>query len=93
MDHLFKHSNADCLEKMKTERYAVYRVSVCDMDAYTLLRYSPEGMSCLWVRFLHSKDLLYSNTKASKVWVRPPRDLLLKRVYWAASKLENASPH
>jgi hypothetical protein len=24
----------------------------------------------------------------TKVWTRPPRELLLKRIYWQASKLE-----
>ena len=91
MNHLFKHAGASCLEKVETERYRLYRVSVCDMDAHTLLRYSPEGMGCLWIRFLYSQALLYANAKTTDLWIRPPRDLLLKRVYWAASKLEKAS--
>lgn len=92
MDHLFKHSSATCLERLSTTTHRLYRVSVCDEDASMLLRYSPEGTGCLWVRFLHAKTLLYSNSKATELWIRPPRDPLLKKVYWAASKLEKATP-
>ena len=92
MGHLFKHSSATCLEKLTTETHRLYRVSVCDEDAYMLLRYSPERMGCLWVRFLYAQALLYTNSKATELWIRPPRDPLLKKVYWAASKLEKATP-
>lgn len=90
LEHLFRHCSAELKEKAflyETFSY-VYTVLVCDEDAVRLLRDAPLQVTCLEIQLRSSGSLFYSNPKLTGKWVRPPRDLELKRVYWSASKLE-----
>ncbi len=88
IQHLASHSCADLQEISKEGATLQFRITACDEDVITILRDVPVPMTCIEVRNPHTKDLLYSNRKLTKIWVRPPRELLLKRIYWQASKLE-----
>ncbi len=88
LEHLASHACADLQEISKQETTLQFRITACDEDVITILRDVPAPMTCIEVRNTHTKELLYSNRKVTKVWTRPPRELLLKRIYWQASKLE-----
>lgn len=86
--HLRRHYNVDETSSFSTDSTRYVRVSVCDDDAIGFLRDLPEPTYCVWIRFLRSNALFYANSKATGNWVVPPKELLLKRVYWLASSLE-----
>jgi len=94
MEHFARHACADLQEISRQGDTLQFRIAACDEDVITILRDVPEPMTCIEIRTTHTKELVYSNAKRTKVWVRPPRDVSLKRIYWHASKLEqrNQSP-
>lgn len=91
LEHLFRHCSAELKEKaylFDSSEY-LYTVLVCDEDAVRLLRDVPIQVTCVEVTLRKSGTLLYSNPKLTTQWIRPPPyDLLFKRVYWSAAKLE-----
>jgi hypothetical protein len=95
LDHLFRHCSAELKEKVylfDSSEY-LYTVLVCDEDAVRLLRDAPSHVTCVEILLRTSGSVLYSNAKLTTRWVRPPpHDLLFKRVYWSASKLEPKEP-
>ena len=96
LEHLFHHRSASLLEikYIPHKKQSIYTVLVCDEDAVALLRDMPPKILCLSIRLQKTNTLLYSNYKLTREWSRPPRDPLMKDVYWMASKLEprNQSP-
>ncbi len=88
LEHLRKSYNAD-IQKNKEN---IYTILVCNEDAVGFLQDLPNPVVCIRVNLLHEKILLYSNYSLTKQKSIPPRELLLKRVYWAASQLERHLP-
>jgi hypothetical protein len=87
-EHLCKQYNAGPLQGYEEDGIEYLSVAVCDSEAVDLLRDIPDPMTCVSVK-LHRHDLyLYKNYKVLQEECVPPRDLLLKKVYWMASKLE-----
>jgi hypothetical protein len=84
MEHLRKCYNADIIK----EKDGLYKILACNEDAVGFLQDLPRPIVCIRVSLLHQKILLYSNYSLTKERCIPPRDLLLKQVYWAASQLE-----
>ena len=90
--HLRRHYNADeknCFVVGGT-RYLL--LTVCNEDAIDFLRDVPEPVYCLWIRIRNQPNYMYANYKATGKWIVPPKELLLKRVYWTASSLEKWQP-
>lgn len=88
IDHLCKHATAASRGSFVEGTTQIVIISACDLDAVSLLRDMPSGVYCLLVRRLFQNDVVYSNWKATQKTISPPRDSMLKQVYWAASKLE-----
>ena len=88
LEHLFKQYSAELKDKAVESEMVLYKVLVCDEDAVRLLRDVPVQILCVEVRIRKTGSLLYSNAKLTRSWIRPPQQLLLRRVYWSASKLE-----
>lgn len=88
LKHLFFHRSASIVETDYSPQFILYTVLVCDGDAIALLRDMPQKILCLRVSLHATSELLYSNVKKTRVFCPPPRDPLLKDVYWMASKLE-----
>jgi hypothetical protein len=86
--HLCKGLNADLTYWYETNDVIYIRVAVCDTEAVTLLRDIPSPVYCVSVSLSQKNQPLYKFYKVLQEEVRPPRDLLLKRVYWTASQLE-----
>jgi hypothetical protein len=86
--HLCKHYNASPLQGYEEDGIEYLSVAVCDFEAVDLLRDIPEPITCLSVKLHRHNVYLYKNYKLVKEECIPPRDLLLKKVYWMASKLE-----
>ncbi len=90
--HLQKHYNVDAKNTFETQTTRYLRLSVCDEDAVGFLRDLPRPTYCLWIRSLYQETFVYGNYKATGKWVAPPKNSLLKRVYWTASSLEKWQP-
>jgi hypothetical protein len=88
VNQLCKYYSADFRIAACEEGNRLIKVRVCDMDAVGLLHDMPSGVYCVYVEVLHDRIPLYSNYKATHTWLKPPRELILKKVYWAATKLE-----
>lgn len=85
---LRKSYNADICKQKTAEEQTVFKILVCNEDAVGFLRDLPSPVFCLRVSLLHEKILLYSNYKQTHEKTIPPREFLLKQVYWSASQLE-----
>ena len=88
INHICKHYSAEFRVATCEEGIRYIKVRACDMDAVGLLRDMPSGVYCVYVEVLYSHTPLYSNYKVTNNWLKPPRELMWKKVYWAASKLE-----
>lgn len=85
---LRKSYNADICKQKTAENQTVFQILVCNEDAVGFLQDLPSPVVCLRVSLVHEKTLLYSNYKKTHTKTIPPRELLLKQVYWSASQLE-----
>lgn len=88
LEHIRKLYNADAYDQGIEDNVCSVRLTACDMDAAGILRDIPPEMYCVWVKILRTDIFLYSFYKVTQKKVIPPRDPLLKQVYWAASQLE-----
>lgn len=88
LQHMSKHYNAGPLQGYEKDGIEYIRFAVCDYEAVDLLRDIPDPMTCVSVKLQRNDVYLYKNYKVVKEECPPPRDSLLKKVYWMASKLE-----
>jgi hypothetical protein len=88
IQHLQKHYCADPVAIKHNESFQHFTFAICDEDAVGFLRDLPFPTFCVKVAILRTNVLLYSNYKYTGVYVYPPRNQLLKRVYWQASSLQ-----
>jgi hypothetical protein len=88
IDHLRKHYNGDPLQSFVKQNYRHLRFAFCDEDAVGFLRDVPHATICVQIKFIRTDILLYSNYKYTGTSSVPPKQLLLKKVYWMASSLE-----
>ena len=86
--HLCKHYNTDLVSTITDDRIQLSRVIACDEDAVSILHDVPSPMYCVSVKIHRSEMYLYQNAKVTHTKTIPPRDALLKDVYWMASSLE-----
>jgi hypothetical protein len=86
--HLCKHYDADLVSTITEDRIQLSRVIACDEDAVSILHDVPSPMYCVSIKVYRSDSILYQNAKVTHQKSIPPRDTLLKRVYWTASSLE-----
>lgn len=88
LEHICRSYNADMSNLvLEGTRYSV-SVAACDQDAVGILRDIPAGMYCISINILRTDILVYSHYKVTQTKVVPPRNFLLKQVYWTASQLE-----
>ena len=88
LEHLRKQYNADPLGAWIDGGIQFFEFAVCDEDAVGLLRDVPPSIYCVSVKILRTDIFLYSYYLVTGMAVKPPRNLLLKKVYWSASQLE-----
>lgn len=95
LEHLRRHYNADFLGGWIDGGIQFFELALCDRDAIGFLRDVPSSVYCVSVKILRTDTFLYSFYKATGMEVKPPRNPLLKEVYWAASQLERRrqDPH
>ncbi len=86
--HMCKHYNVEILNTYTEDRVQYRRVIACDEDAVAILYDIPSPMVCVSVKIYRSDTVLYQNSKVTHKKSIPPRETLLKRVYWMASSLE-----
>jgi hypothetical protein len=92
IEHLRKHYGADSLGEAYQGNLKLTRFAVCDEDAIAFLRDVPHPTFCVSIFLLRTTTPLYTNYKATGHYIKPPQHLLLKKVYWTASKLEKWQP-
>lgn len=88
LEHIRRVHNADFCGGYVEDNICYVRLRACNLDAAGLLKDIPPLMYCVWVNILRTDIVLYSFFKVTQEKVIPPRNLLLKEVYWAASQLE-----
>jgi len=88
LGHLRKHYAADFLGGWIDGGIQFLRLAACDTDAVGLLQVLPSSIYCVYVKILRTDTLLYSYYRVTGIRVKPPQNLLLKKVYWSASQLE-----
>lgn len=86
--HLCRSYNADLFDQYTSKGVRYIYLAACDADAVCILRDVPPSIYCVFITILRSNTLVYTHSKLTKERTTPPRDLLLKRVYWTASQLE-----
>jgi len=92
IEHLRHHYRADPLSQEFYGAYKHLRFALCDEDAVSFLRDVPQPTFCVSIKLLRSDSFLYSNGKYTKRWIKAPKHLLLKKIYWTASSLEKWQP-
>jgi hypothetical protein len=88
LENMRKQYRACVLEEIINGKHRQLRYSICDEDAVGFLRDLPIPTICIKIRILHKDIDLYSNFKATHVWIPPPKTSELKKVYWGACHLE-----
>jgi len=92
VEHLRKLYRGDRLSKTMKNGFQHERFSFCDGDTFAFLRDVPEPTFCVSIKLLRSDLYLYHNFKYTKQCVKPPKHLLLKKIFWTASSLEKWQP-
>ena len=92
IEHLRKHYRADCLSQSYEGHEKHITFAMCDEDAVAFLRDVPQPTTCISVGILRTDILLYSNCKRTGIFVQPPHNHLLKKVYWRAAQLQKWDP-
>jgi hypothetical protein len=88
IEHLRRHHRGDILCQSFQGNLKHIRLAFCDEDTIAFLRDVPQPTFCVKIKLLRSDLFLYSNFKYTNTWVKPPKHLLLKKIYWTASSLE-----
>lgn len=88
LEYLRRHHKADFVGAWIDGGIQFFQIVACGEDAVSILRDVPSSIHCISVNILRSETLLYSYSKVTHQRTIPPHDLLLKKVYWAASQLE-----
>ena len=92
IEHLRKLHRGDILSKKFEGNLQHQRFSFCNEDAFAFLRDVPQPTFCVSIKLLRSDLYLYKNYKYTKQCVKPPKHLLLKKIFWTASSLEKWQP-
>jgi hypothetical protein len=92
IEHLRKLHCGDRLSKTLQNGFQHQRFSFCDEDTFAFLRDVPEPTFCVSIKLLRSDLYLYSNYKYTSKSIKPPKHLLLKKIFWTASSLEKWQP-
>ncbi len=87
--HLAKHYLGTISSIIYDGSYCQSTILLCDEDAVAFLRDLPPPVFVTSIQILRSPVCLYSFYKWTKKQIRPPKNLLLKQVYWMASSLES----
>lgn len=92
LEHLRKHYRADSISQRYEGNEKHVTFALCDEDAIAFLRDLPQPTACVSVGIMRTDIVLYSNYKRTGVFVQPPHNLLLKKVYWRAAQLQKWDP-
>lgn len=92
IEHLRHHYRGDPLSQRFEGGFKHLRFAFCDEDTFAFLRDVPQPTFCVSIKLLRSDLYLYHNFKYTKQYVKPPRHLLLKKIFWTASSLEKWQP-